>query len=519
MVIDLHELIHYEVISEFFDFDLSKQEILEISKGDYGAICLTSQDYKIKYLPNNLVVYSKYDLTNPQYFLFQSPFALEYYSRINEKDIAEMYPPNTWVKYEDPDSYEYALWTENETDRESYLVSYLIENYHYTLENEKEISNDEILNLILFNYPELFFHINNSESLLAFYEPASDLIFELYTNENFKSRVRSEKIFDISSDAFQNIWIATGRRLIRINEQKYYEINIPAVVLENDNNNNLWIGTAAYNSAGSLIKFDGETFTTYNSYNSPLPENSGILALYCDDYSNLWISLKRKGFPYKLDNINIAIFNQSGLIRNKYNAIVSSISTVKKSLIQNHAYPYCNTNYVDYNIDRSMLSGKIEFMVGNYLINSFVVKEDHCKNSLSFDFDIYQPGKYPFKVFFIDSLGVKTEIMNVNLEMRFNEYGFFLGQNKPNPFSSYTKIDYGYFEGSMVEIKILDSFLRQVDSSIEYFLHWIGKPYLFESKDLPNGIYSYYLKENYSGIVDAKKMILFDTDKIIFPPH
>jgi hypothetical protein len=44
MVIDLQELIHYEMISDFFDFDLSKQEILEISEGDYGAIWLTTQD-------------------------------------------------------------------------------------------------------------------------------------------------------------------------------------------------------------------------------------------------------------------------------------------------------------------------------------------------------------------------------------------------------------------------------------------------------------------------------------------
>ena len=519
MLIDLQKLIQYEMISDFFDLDLSKQEILEISEGDYGAIWLSTQDYKIKYLPNNLVVYSKYDLANPQYFLFQDPFSIEYYSRIDKKDISEKYPANTWVKYEDPDSYEYAMWIEDEKDREPYIVSYLIENYHYTSENEKEMSVDEISNQILFKHPGLFFYINNLESLLAFYEPASDLIQELYTNKNFKSRVRSEKIFDISSDAFQNTWIATGRRLIRIKGQKFYEINIPAVVLENDNNNNLWIGTAAYNSAGSIIKFDGETFTTYNSYNSPLPENSGVLDLYCDDYGNLWVALKRTGFPYKLDNINLVVLNQSGLKRNKSKALISSISTVRKSLIENQAYPYCNSNYVDYNIDRSLLSGKIEFFLGDYLISSFVVKEEHCINSLRFEFDIYKAGKYPFKVFFIDSSGTKTEIMNVNLEMRFNEYGFFLGQNEPNPFSDYTRIEYGFFQGNMLGIKVFDSFLRQVDAHTEYYIEWIGKPYLFESKDLPNGIYSYYLKENYSGIVDAKKMILFDPEKIIILPR
>ena len=97
--------------------------------------------------------------------------------------------------------------------------------------------------------------------------------------------------------------------------------------------------------------------------------------------------------------------------------------------------------------------------------------------------------------------------------------GFFLDKNEPNPFSDYTRIEYGFFQGNMLGIKVFDSFLRQVDAHTEYYIEWIGKPYLFESKDLPNGIYSYYLKENYSGIVDAKKMILFDPEKIIILPR
>ena len=58
MTIDLQELIMYDAIANIFDIDLTKQEILEITKGEYGAIWFTTQDYKIKYLPKCTVITS-----------------------------------------------------------------------------------------------------------------------------------------------------------------------------------------------------------------------------------------------------------------------------------------------------------------------------------------------------------------------------------------------------------------------------------------------------------------------------
>jgi hypothetical protein len=138
---------------------------------------------------------------------------------------------------------------------------------------------------------------------------------------------------------------------------------------------------------------------------------------------------------------------------------------------------------------------------------------------LNISYYLDKPDKYSFTAFLYDLNGKKIELANYELNYQFNYKGYFLGQNKPNPFSDYTRIEYGFFQGSMLALKIFNSFIRQVDSCKERYVEWMGRPFLFNSKDLPNGVYSYYLQENYSGIVDAKKMILFDPKKIITLPQ
>jgi len=519
MIIDLQELIQYNIVSDFFDFDLSNQEILEISEGDYGAIWLTTQDYKIKYLPNNLVIYSKYDLINPLYFFPCDYFSLNYYSRIDKKEIADKYPSNTWVKYNDPDSYEYAMWTENENERKEYLSSYQIDNYKFTSENEKEISIENIRSQVIFNYLGLFFRLNNSEQLKKINKNIINNDEKLFLSGIFKNQVNSDKIFDLEIDGFGNIWLATGKRLIRFDGKKFFEIDIPAIALQNDLQNNLWIGTAAYNSFGSIIKFDGTGFTTYNSFNSPLPENSGVLDLYCDDYGNLWIALKRTGLPGKLDNINLAILNPSG-VNFITSGLLQSINWVREPINDKIKSLYSDRMIITVNSMEVKPFSKIELCI-NDKIRSIINSGDQFPENgdLNVSYYLEKPSKYSIVLYLYDLIGVKREMAYFESNFQFNNKGFFLAQNEPNPFSNYTKIEYGYFEGRMVEIKILDHLLRQVDGFLEKYIFWIGKPYLFESEDLPNGIYSYYLKENNSGIVDVKRMVLFDPDKIITLPR
>ena len=108
---------------------------------------------------------------------------------------------------------------------------------------------------------------------------------------------------------------------------------------------------------------------------------------------------------------------------------------------------------------------------------------------------------------------------NVELNLHFNKSGFFLGQNEPNPFADYTVIEYGFFEGRMVELQIFDKYLRRISSVSERYVSWLGKPFIFQFYNYPNDYYYYYLKENNTGIIESKKMILFNPEKLITLPH
>ncbi|MFH1051822.1 MAG: two-component regulator propeller domain-containing protein [bacterium] len=68
--------------------------------------------------------------------------------------------------------------------------------------------------------------------------------------------------------------------------------------LTSDNAGNLWIG-----SDEGLSKFDGETFTNYDSFNSDLPSND-IQSIRVDKYNNKWIGT----------DCGLAVFNENGVI-------------------------------------------------------------------------------------------------------------------------------------------------------------------------------------------------------------
>ena len=520
MIVDVQELIMYDAIHDIFDFDLTNQEIHEISKGEYGTIWLKTQDYNIKYLPSNLVIYSLYDLENPLYFFPHSNFALTYYSRIDKKEIADKLPTNTWVKYDDPDSYDYAMWAnEKKIVDESHFDFYKLNNYSIPLSEEKEITFNELLSSVLFNYPNLHFLLDGNKECSLIGRPDIDTSEKLCYKKNFKYKTRSEKIFDMLTDSDGNLWLATGKRLIRFDGIKFIEIDIPAIELESDFQNNLWIGTAAYNSLGSVVKFDGLKFTFYNSLNSPLPDNDGILDLKTDDRGNLWIALKRSGLPDHLDNIKFAIFNPLG-VKFITSGILQSISLIREPMFKNIKSLFSDIVNINLNVREANPFSKIELLLNNKIISVIYSGTELTKDGdLNISYYLDKPDKYSFTAFLYDLNGKKIELANYELNYQFNYKGYFIGQNKPNPFSDYTRIEYGFFQGSMLALKIFNSFIRQVDSCKERYVEWMGRPFLFNSKNLPNGVYSYYLQENYSGIVDAKKMILFDPQKIITLPQ
>lgn len=286
-----------------------------------------------------------------------------------------------------------------------------------------------------------------------------------------------------------------------------------------DSQNNLWIGTTAYNSVESLVKFDGTSFTIYNSLNSPLPENDGILDLKTDQRGNLWIALKRIGLPDHLQNIKIALYNSSG-VNLVSDVFLQNISCCREPISKNISTLFHDRIQFQINLEGIKPFTKIEFLINDKVIH-YVERESILKNNGEINFTYYlsKPDKYPIKVYLYDTIGIKTEMANVELNLQFNRSGFFLGQNEPNPIKDYTVIEYGFFEGRIVELKIFDQYLRQVGSVSERIVTWIGKPYIFQTKNAANGCYYYYLKENYTGIISSKKMILFNPERFISLPH
>jgi hypothetical protein len=520
--IDFQQFMMYDATtySYFSDLDLTDQEIFNIYNGDYGSLWFETQDYKIKFLPNNLIFYSKKICDIPLLFAPCSYNSINYYSRIIDGDLADKLQSNTWVKYSDSDNYNYFIKiNEKKIIDESGFEYYGLENYSLPISNEKEINPNEITSSFLINFCEVWSRSDAGEKVESLNRSLSNSIDKLFYRKTFKSNPEAEKCFDILADSNKNLWIATGKRLIRFDGSKFYEINIPALTLTSDLQKNLWIGTTAYNSIGSLIKFDGVDFTYYNSLNSPLPDNDGIFDIETDYQGNLWIAFKRTGLPGKPDNIKLAVYNPCG-VKIITDSFLNSIQWIRKPFDQNLKSIFIDQFFITMTPEYFSPYNKLEPLLNNKIIKTIDTKNEFAKNEVfESSFFVDRPDKYSFKVYAYELNNNKIEFANYNLNNEFNSEGFFLSQNEPNPFSKYTWIEYGFFQGQKLELKIFDLFMREVNSYSEKYNEWIGKPFLFESKDLPDGVYYYYLKENYSGIIDAKKMILFDPEKIKFLPH
>jgi hypothetical protein len=512
--IDLQEFIMYDAttFSYFVDLDLTDQEIYDIYKGDYGALWFETQDYKIKFLPNNLIFYSKKTGEIPILFAPCSYNSINYYSRILNEEVAAKLPKNTWVKYFDPENYDYMIKkNEMKLVDEKYFKFYALENYSIPITSENEINQNEIASSLSDVFIEEWNVSDENRKV--------ESLNKLFYRSTLRSNSESEKCFDILKDSNNNLWLATGKRLIRFDGKSFYEINIPALTLASDLQNNLWIGTSAYNTVGSLIKFDGFNFTYYNSLNSPLPDNDGILDIETDYQGNLWISLKRTGLPSNRDNIKLAVYNPSG-VKISTESLLYSIHWIRKPFNENLKSIFTDQFYVRMNPETFKSYTKIELLLNNKVISTIDTKNEFPKDeSLEITFFVDKTEKYSLIVYANDFNSNKIEIANYELNNQFNANGYFLGQNKPNPFSNFTRIEYGFYYGHQMELRILDSFMKQVATREEHYIDWIGKPFVFDAGNLPNGIYDYYLTENYSGIVDVKKMILFNPQKIITLPQ
>jgi hypothetical protein len=89
-----------------------------------------------------------------------------------------------------------------------------------------------------------------------------------------------------------------------------------------------------------------------------------------------------------------------------------------------------------------------------------------------------------------------------------NPKEFILFQNSPNPFSPSTRIDFEIVKPGFVSLKIFNLYGQEVDELINNHMPSGLHSVIWNSKDLPCGIYYYRLTNNFGSV--AKKMVIAD---------
>lgn len=447
--------------------------------------------------------------------MYNDQFALQFFLKLNQKDWNVELPKNTWFKSQQPQLDESRVrWLmEDEKRGSKYINSYPMNSYSFNEFNVEELSESDMILNAYVDKLDFWWAIENGNRNLS--ESSSRFVNNNKSLHNnvFKSVLYCPIISDYVQDSSGCIWIAAVKKLYRYDGQKFYMIDIPATSVEIDKENNIWIGTSAYNSVGNLIKFNGKDFRYYNYLNSPIPDNAGISDLTIDNFGNLWMAFIRKKLLGEQESLIIAVFNEKGLKLIPTSSGFSVSSMIYYTLIGNLKFL---TYQMQLNASFERLNPDVifELFSGGRLI--YQTTSDDIINSkiiiiVPVVFD--QPIKNHFQLYSKDSSGIRNLIADTEIDMRYEEQGFLLGDNEPNPFSSKTKIVFS-MEGHEVELKIFDHFIREIDNLFIPKVHRLYTIHYFDGESNQNGIYYYYLKEKYKGILGGKKMLLFDTEKL-----
>ncbi|HHH52824.1 MAG TPA: T9SS type A sorting domain-containing protein, partial [Bacteroidetes bacterium] len=86
-----------------------------------------------------------------------------------------------------------------------------------------------------------------------------------------------------------------------------------------------------------------------------------------------------------------------------------------------------------------------------------------------------------------------------------NQTGFTLKQNRPNPFTESTTIDFKLEKGTMVNLRVFSIHGTLIETIVSAYLPEGEHSYSWQSTGLPEGLYIYAL--SVEGIVHVKKMI------------
>jgi ligand-binding sensor domain-containing protein len=328
-------------------------------------------------------------------------------------------------------------------------------------------------------------------------------------------------VTDIKRDSSGMIWMATGLAgwgsLVKFDGTTFTEFfEYQALALEIDSQGSIWIGTESfYPEFSELIKFDGTNWTVYNPHNSSLPQTDRIEDLAFDRYDNLWIATKDSG---------IVIFNENGII------IPVDLTTFTSSVSENDVtlnwQTATETNNQGFQIERRETKDERSEEWENI---GFVNGKGTTTEPQSYSFadKNLEAGKYQYRLKQIDFDGTfeYSDIIDVEIN---SPTKFSLEQNYPNPFNPSTKIHYVIpnvvrnlkdfssqaprNDNAIVTLKVYDILGKEVATLVNeekpagsYEVEF-NSVETFHATSLPSGVYFYQLRAG--AFVETKKMIL-----------
>ena len=140
-------------------------------------------------------------------------------------------------------------------------------------------------------------------------------------------------------------------------------------------NNIIWIA-----SPQGLLKYDGSTFTLYNTTNSGLPHNN-VTALDFDSFGNVWAATQ--GGLVKYDGINWTVYNRynsplscdnlTGVVIDSSNNIFISSTYIYNSIQSIPANGLVKFDGINWTIFNSQNSGKPDYIPGYEDINCLAI--------------------------------------------------------------------------------------------------------------------------------------------------
>ena len=309
----------------------------------------------------------------------------------------------------------------------------------------------------------------------------------------------------LKEDYNGNIWFASDQGLEKFDGSSWtiYNTNNSPIPTNNiakfsfDKENNMLVSTMPdFGEKGLLVKFDGASWSTFYICEE---DHDWIAGLEIDSLDNIWIGILNRG--------GVSVENGGGL--KKYNGSEwISYDIYTSGLPSNSVVQLCLDNKENiwigtYDGGVAKFDGEENWIVYNKLNSGLpsnnVERITVDKNNNKW-FGLQNSGLTVFNEEGIDLTDIKEEKVD---QLPKN---YILAQNYPNPFNPTTTIFYFLPEQTHVSLKIFDLLGCEIAELLNETKHAGKHEVIFDGSKFSSGVYFYSIETaNYS---DTKKLVL-----------